>query len=55
MEADAILIAPPRGGLEEPRLVETLTSRETEVLELLAEGLLQQGRSPRGSASPTRP
>jgi DNA-binding NarL/FixJ family response regulator len=43
VEADAILIAPPRGGLEEPRLVETLTSRETEVLELLAEGLSNKG------------
>jgi len=30
---------PPRGGREEARLVEALTSRETEVLELLAEGL----------------
>ena len=41
--ADAILIAPPRDRLEEPRLVETLTSRETEVLELLAEGLSNKG------------
>jgi DNA-binding NarL/FixJ family response regulator len=43
VEADAILIAPPRGGHEEARLVETLTSRETEVLELLAEGLSNKG------------
>ena len=41
--ADAILIAPPRAGDEEARLVETLTSRETEVLELLAEGLSNKG------------
>ncbi len=37
--ADAILIAPPRPGLEEAIPVETLTAREGEVLELLAEGL----------------
>ena len=37
-EADAILIA-PRPGHEETIPVETLTARETEVLELLAEGL----------------
>jgi DNA-binding NarL/FixJ family response regulator len=36
---DAILIAAPRGGREDAMPVETLTSRETEVLELLAEGL----------------
>ena len=43
-EADAILIAAPRPGpLESTRLVETLTSRETEVLELLAEGLSNKG------------
>ena len=35
---DAILMAAPRGAREEP-LIEALTSRETEVLELLAEGL----------------
>ena len=38
-EADAILIATPGHGREEPIPVETLTARETEVLELLAEGL----------------
>ena len=43
VQADAILIAPPRGRDEEARLVETLTSRETEVLELLAEGLSNKG------------
>lgn len=36
--ADAILIA-PRAHSEDARLVERLTSRETDVLELLAEGL----------------
>jgi len=41
--ADAILLAPPRGAREETRLVEALTSRETEVLELLAEGLSNKG------------
>lgn len=42
--ADAILIAPPRGAREEEApLVEALTSRETEVLELLAEGLSNKG------------
>jgi DNA-binding NarL/FixJ family response regulator len=38
-EADAILIATPRHGFQETMPVETLTPRETEVLELLAEGL----------------
>jgi DNA-binding NarL/FixJ family response regulator len=38
LAADAILIAPPRAALDGP-LVEALTSRETEVLELIAEGL----------------
>jgi DNA-binding NarL/FixJ family response regulator len=38
-DADAILIAAPRAGREDARLVETLTRRETEVLERLAEGL----------------
>jgi DNA-binding NarL/FixJ family response regulator len=38
-EADAILIAAGRGDHGEPALVEALTGRETEVLELLAEGL----------------
>ena len=38
LAADAILIAPPRAALEGP-LVEALTGRETEVLELIAEGL----------------
>jgi DNA-binding NarL/FixJ family response regulator len=38
-EADAILIPPPRAGHEETIPVETLTARETQVLELLAEGL----------------
>ena len=44
-EADAILIAiaAPRAGGEDTRMVETLTSRETEVLELLAEGLSNKG------------
>jgi DNA-binding NarL/FixJ family response regulator len=37
-QVDAILIA-PRAGATDTRLVETLTSRETEVLERLAEGL----------------
>jgi DNA-binding NarL/FixJ family response regulator len=41
--ADAILIAPPRDRHEETRLVEPLTGRETEVLELLAEGLSNKG------------
>jgi DNA-binding NarL/FixJ family response regulator len=39
VEADAILIATPRPGLEETIPVEKLTARETDVLELLAEGL----------------
>ena len=39
LRVDAILIAAPRGGREDAMPVETLTSRETEVLELLAEGL----------------
>ena len=43
VEADAILIAPPRRGGYETQLVEALTSRETEVLELLAEGLSNKG------------
>ena len=43
VEADAILIPPPRGGREEAQLVEPLTGRETEVLELLAEGLSNKG------------
>jgi DNA-binding NarL/FixJ family response regulator len=38
-DADAILIAAPRAGLEETMQVEKLTTRESEVLELLAEGL----------------
>ena len=37
--ADAILIAPPRPGLDETMPVETLTARETDVLDLLAQGL----------------
>jgi DNA-binding NarL/FixJ family response regulator len=42
--ADAILIPAPRApAAEDPRLVETLTSRETDVLELLAEGLSNKG------------
>jgi NarL family two-component system response regulator YdfI len=41
--ADAILIAPPRRGDHEAELVEALTSRESEVLELLAEGLSNKG------------
>jgi DNA-binding NarL/FixJ family response regulator len=40
---DGILIAPRRDRREEARLVETLTGRETEVLELLAEGLSNKG------------
>ena len=40
---EAILIAPRRSSHAEPRPVETLTSRETEVLELLAEGLSNKG------------
>ena len=36
---DAILIAPARETADGTRLVETLTSRETDVMELLAEGL----------------
>jgi DNA-binding NarL/FixJ family response regulator len=43
IEADGILIAPPHGRNEESRLVEPLTGRETEVLELLAEGLSNKG------------
>ena len=39
VDADAILIAAPRAGARNTRLVERLTSRETEVLERLAEGL----------------
>jgi DNA-binding NarL/FixJ family response regulator len=42
-EADAILIAAPHAGGEDTTMVETLTSRETEVLELLAEGLSNKG------------
>lgn len=41
--ADAILVAPPRGSDREAELVEALTARETEVLELLAEGLSNKG------------
>src|SRR5260370_473742 len=41
--ADAILIAAPRAGGEDTRMVERLSSRETEVLELLAEGLSNKG------------
>jgi DNA-binding NarL/FixJ family response regulator len=43
VEADAIVIAPPRVHDHEAQLVEALTSRETEVLELLAEGLSNKG------------
>jgi DNA-binding NarL/FixJ family response regulator len=39
IEADAILFAPPHYDRENTEGVETLTSREGEVLELLAEGL----------------
>lgn len=39
VEAAAILIGVPHMGLEEAVLVETLTARESDVLELLAEGL----------------
>jgi DNA-binding NarL/FixJ family response regulator len=39
VEADAILIVTPRPDLGETMPVETLTARETDVLELLAEGL----------------
>lgn len=39
VDADAILIAAPRAGREDAGFIETLTSRETDVLELLAEGL----------------
>jgi len=42
-DADAILMAAPRAGREESLQIETLTSRETEVLELLAEGLSNKG------------
>jgi len=42
-DADAILMAAPGAGREETLQVETLTSRETEVLELLAEGLSNKG------------
>jgi DNA-binding NarL/FixJ family response regulator len=38
-DADAILIARPRAALRETTAVEALTARETQVLELLAEGL----------------
>jgi DNA-binding NarL/FixJ family response regulator len=38
-EADAILIAAPQAAREGSELVEPLTPRENEVLELLAEGL----------------
>jgi DNA-binding NarL/FixJ family response regulator len=37
--ADAILMAPPRADASETRPVDPLTSRETDVLELLAQGL----------------
>ena len=40
---DALLVAPPRQAAGDMRLVETLTSRETEVLALLAEGLSNKG------------
>jgi DNA-binding NarL/FixJ family response regulator len=40
---DAILIAPARQPSGDTRRVETLTSRETDVLELLAEGLSNKG------------
>ena len=40
---DAILIAPRRRDADEAHTVEALTSRETEVLELLAEGLSNKG------------
>ena len=43
VEADAILIAPPRRTDDEAPLVEALTGRETDVLELLAEGLSNKG------------
>lgn len=36
---DAILIAAPPAGLEDAVVAETLTARESDVLELLAEGL----------------
>jgi DNA-binding NarL/FixJ family response regulator len=39
VEADAILLAASRAGREVTEPVETLTPRESEVLELLAEGL----------------
>jgi DNA-binding NarL/FixJ family response regulator len=42
-DVDAILIAATRAGRENTLQVETLTSRETEVLELLAEGLSNKG------------
>jgi len=38
-DVDAILIAPRRPGRDEAVVVETLTKRETDVLELLGEGL----------------
>jgi DNA-binding NarL/FixJ family response regulator len=38
-DADAILIAAPRSVRDEARAIDALTGRESEVLELLAEGL----------------
>jgi DNA-binding NarL/FixJ family response regulator len=38
-DADAILIAAPRGVRDEAQPIDALTGRESEVLELLAEGL----------------
>ena len=43
VHTDAILIAPPRRDDYAAEPVEALTSRETEVLELLAEGLSNKG------------
>ena len=40
---DAILLAPARQTAGDARLVEALTSRETDVLELMAEGLSNKG------------
>jgi DNA-binding NarL/FixJ family response regulator len=43
LDVDAIVSAPERGGNDDFALVEPLTSREIQVLELMAEGLPNKG------------